>query len=164
MRLKGKIALVTALRRESARRSPYRFQREGRDDDLRGPSSQKLSARVARIAADGGSAEALALDVASAESIAAGMKSLLEKHGRIDGARQQRRNHGGQPDSPDEPGLVGSRARDEPDGRLSSLAGRREGDGAEPFRTDRQRDLGRRAHGQRRARRTTRPRKRASWA
>jgi hypothetical protein len=66
-------------------------------------------------------------------------------------SREQRRRHRRQPDSPHEPGVVGPRPRDEPDGGLSPDTDAPARDGQEALWTDRQRHVGRRPHGQPRA-------------
>ncbi|MGH9440921.1 MAG: 3-oxoacyl-[acyl-carrier-protein] reductase [Thermoanaerobaculia bacterium] len=84
MRLKGKIALVTGASQGIGEAIASRFAREGATTICAARSAEKLAALVARIAGESGTAEALTLDVANSDSIAAGIKSVLEKHGRLD--------------------------------------------------------------------------------
>jgi 3-oxoacyl-[acyl-carrier protein] reductase len=84
MRLKGKTALVTGASQGIGEAIASRFAREGATTVCAARTAEKLAALVSRLASEGGVAESLTLDVASAESIAAGVKAVLEKHGRLD--------------------------------------------------------------------------------
>jgi 3-oxoacyl-[acyl-carrier protein] reductase len=84
MKLQGKVALVTGASQGIGEAIAARFARDGATTLCAARSAEKLSALVSRIASDGGTAESVPLDVASADSIASAMKALLEKHGRLD--------------------------------------------------------------------------------
>ena len=84
MLLKGKIALVTGASQGIGEAIAARFAREGATTICAARSADKLAALVSRLSGEGGVAQSLALDVASAESIAGGVKNVLDKHGRLD--------------------------------------------------------------------------------
>jgi len=83
-RLDGKLALVTGASRGIGRAIAQALAAEGASVVLGARDEAKLQEVVAAITASGGKAEALALDVARAESVAAGFEKLLAAHGRLD--------------------------------------------------------------------------------
>jgi len=83
-RLDGKLALVTGASRGIGRAIAQALAAEGASVVLGARDEAKLQEVVAAITASGGKAEALALDGARAESVAAGCEQLLAAHGRLD--------------------------------------------------------------------------------
>ena len=83
-RLDGKLALVTGASRGIGRAIAQALAAEGASVVLGARDEARLQEVVAAITASGGKAEALALDVARAESVAAGFEKLLAAHGRLD--------------------------------------------------------------------------------
>ena len=83
-RLDGKLALVTGASRGIGRAIAQALAAEGASVVLGARDEAKLQEVMAAITASGGKAEALALDVARAESVAAGFEKLLAAHGRLD--------------------------------------------------------------------------------
>ncbi len=83
-RLDGKLALVTGASRGIGRAIAQALAAEGASVVLGARDEARLQEVVAAITASGGKADALALDVASAPSVAAGFEKLLAAHGRLD--------------------------------------------------------------------------------
>ena len=83
-RLEGKVALVTGAGSGIGRRTALRFAQEGATvaaADIRADAARETAAL---IAADGGTAHAVELDVTDAAGIAAGIEALLAAHGGLD--------------------------------------------------------------------------------
>lgn len=84
MRLEGKIALVTGASQGIGEAISRRFAAEGAVVLCAARSADRLSALVASIESAGGRGRTVTLDVADAASIAAAMKEIGEKEGRLD--------------------------------------------------------------------------------
>jgi NAD(P)-dependent dehydrogenase (short-subunit alcohol dehydrogenase family) len=83
-RLDGKIALVTGAGSGIGRQTAIRYAQEGA---LVGVADVRIEAAqdtAALVVADGGTAAPLAMDVASATSVAAGVDALVGEHGSLD--------------------------------------------------------------------------------
>jgi NAD(P)-dependent dehydrogenase (short-subunit alcohol dehydrogenase family) len=79
-----KTALITGANRGIGRATALRFAKEGFHVIAAGRDAGKLAEVVNAIQAAGGSAKALALDVADAASIAQASKALAAKHSKLD--------------------------------------------------------------------------------
>ncbi len=82
--LEGKVALVTGGSQGIGAAIARRLGAAGAHVAVAARNEEKARAVAGEIAAAGGSAEALCLDVADPASVAAGFKALVEKHGKLD--------------------------------------------------------------------------------
>src|SRR6202171_2664885 len=82
--LKEKVALVTGASQGIGRDTSLALAEAGAAVAVAARSEEKLSALVADIAAAGGTALAVKMDVADAEQVKSGFKQVLEKFGRLD--------------------------------------------------------------------------------
>jgi 3-oxoacyl-[acyl-carrier protein] reductase len=82
--LKDKVALVTGASQGIGRDTALALSEAGAKVALAARNEEKLNALAQEITAKGGEAFAVKMDVADAEQIKAGFKSILEKFGRLD--------------------------------------------------------------------------------
>ena len=82
--LKDKVAVVTGASQGIGRDTALALAEAGAKVAVAARSEEKLLALVADIAAAGGTAFAVKMDVADAEQVKAGFKQVLEKFGRLD--------------------------------------------------------------------------------
>jgi 3-oxoacyl-[acyl-carrier protein] reductase len=82
--LKDKVALVTGASQGIGRDTAIALSEAGAKVALAARNEEKLAALANEIAATGGTALAVKIDVADAEQVKAGFKHVLEKFGRLD--------------------------------------------------------------------------------
>jgi 3-oxoacyl-[acyl-carrier protein] reductase len=82
--LRDKVALVTGASQGIGRDTAVALAEAGAKVAVAARNEEKLSVVVADIAAAGGTAFALKMDVAEAEQVKVGFKQVLEKFGRLD--------------------------------------------------------------------------------
>lgn len=82
--LQGRIALVTGASQGIGRACALELAKAGATVALAARNETKLAEVAAEIAAAGGQSAAFALDVASADSIAAGVKAILDRFGKVE--------------------------------------------------------------------------------
>ncbi|HYA96474.1 MAG TPA: 3-oxoacyl-[acyl-carrier-protein] reductase [Methylomirabilota bacterium] len=82
--LKDKVALVTGASQGIGRDTALALAQAGAKVALAARSADKLAALAAEIAAAGGEALAITMDVAEPEQVKAGFKQVLERFGRLD--------------------------------------------------------------------------------
>jgi 3-oxoacyl-[acyl-carrier protein] reductase len=82
--LKGKAALVTGASQGIGRAIALALARSGARVAAAARNAEKLKAVVGEIAAAGGEAIAIPMDVAQAEQVKSGFREALEKFGRLD--------------------------------------------------------------------------------
>jgi len=82
--LKDKVALVTGASQGIGRDTALALVEAGAKVAVAARNEEKLTALAGEIAAAGGTALAVKMDVADAEQVKAGFKQLIEKFGRLD--------------------------------------------------------------------------------
>jgi 3-oxoacyl-[acyl-carrier protein] reductase len=82
--LEGRVSLVTGASRGIGRAVAKALAGQGARVVLAARDEARLADAVAEIAAAGGTAEALALDVGDRDSVEAGIERVLRAHGRLD--------------------------------------------------------------------------------
>src|SRR5258705_9776656 len=82
--LKDKVAVVTGASQGIGRDTALTLAEAGARVAVAARTEEKLAALVSQIAAAGGEALAVKMDVADAEQVKAGFKQVLEKFGRLD--------------------------------------------------------------------------------
>jgi 3-oxoacyl-[acyl-carrier protein] reductase len=82
--LKDKVAVVTGASQGIGRETALALASAGAKVVVAARNEEKLAALVGEIAAAGGEAFALKLDVADAEQVKVGFKRIIEKFGRLD--------------------------------------------------------------------------------
>jgi 3-oxoacyl-[acyl-carrier protein] reductase len=82
--LKDKVALVTGASQGIGRETARALAQAGARVAAAARNEEKLAALVSEIAAAGGEALAVKMDVADAEQVKAGFKQVVEKFGRLD--------------------------------------------------------------------------------
>jgi len=83
-RLSGKVAIVTGASRGIGAAIAQRLAKDGFHVVAVARSLDKLEAVAGEIKAAGGSAEALAVDIADAKALAAAVEKVADTHGRLD--------------------------------------------------------------------------------
>jgi 3-oxoacyl-[acyl-carrier protein] reductase len=82
--LKDKVALITGASQGIGRDTAFALSEAGAKVAVAARNEEKLAALVQDISAKGGEAFAVKMDVADADQIKAGFKTILEKFGKID--------------------------------------------------------------------------------
>src|SRR5881398_34222 len=82
--LKDKVAVVTGASQGIGRETALVLAEAGAKVVVAARNEEKLAALVSEIAATGGEAFAIKMDVADAEQVKAGFKQVIEKFGRLD--------------------------------------------------------------------------------
>jgi 3-oxoacyl-[acyl-carrier protein] reductase len=82
--LKDKVAVVTGASQGIGRETAMALAEAGAKVVVAARNEEKLAALVSEIAAAGGEAFAVKMDVADAEQVKAGFKRVIEKFGRLD--------------------------------------------------------------------------------
>jgi 3-oxoacyl-[acyl-carrier protein] reductase len=82
--LSGKVALITGASQGIGRETALVLAEAGAKVAVAARNEEKLAALVQEIAAKGGEALAVKMDVADAEQVKAGFKMVLEKFGKLD--------------------------------------------------------------------------------
>ncbi len=82
--LKDKVAVVTGASQGIGRETSLALSQAGAKVAVAARNEEKLAALVSEIAAAGGTAFAVKMDVADAEQVKAGFKRVVEKFGRLD--------------------------------------------------------------------------------
>ncbi len=82
--MKDKVAVVTGASQGIGRETALALAEAGAKVVVAARNEEKLAALVSEIAASGGEAFALKMDVADAEQVRAGFKQVVEKFGRLD--------------------------------------------------------------------------------
>ena len=84
--LEGKVVFITGASRGIGAAAARLFSREGASVMLAARSTDALERIVTDIRAEGGTADAITLDLADAASIRAAVEQVKQLHGRLDGA------------------------------------------------------------------------------
>jgi NAD(P)-dependent dehydrogenase (short-subunit alcohol dehydrogenase family) len=95
-RLAGRVVFVTGASSGIGRAAVERFAAEGATVVAASRREDRLAEAVGKVRADGGEASAVACDVTDEDSVRRAIDTVLDRHGRLDGAFNNAGGPGGQ--------------------------------------------------------------------